>query len=142
MVLQQLQGHRALSGDHRWVVEGMDEHPALVGDDALGLSGGAGEIVARQHDVGAQRPGSLDLHEGAVGRHHDDRIDAYARRVAGDRLGVVAGRHGHHAAGALVCVERQQLVERATLLEGGGELQVLELDDDVGAEDLRQNLRV
>jgi hypothetical protein len=38
---------------------------------------------------------------------------------------VVAGAHGDHAAAPLVGGKRQQLVQRAALLEGGGELQVL-----------------
>jgi len=44
---------------------------------------------------------------------------------------VIAGRHGDDAALAFVRRELQQRVERATLLERGGVLQVLELDPDV-----------
>ena len=53
--------------------------------------------------------------------------------MVGDRLRVVAGAHGDHAALALVSRERQQLVQRAALLERGGELQVLELEAHLGA---------
>jgi hypothetical protein len=44
---------------------------------------------------------------------------------------MIAGRGGDHAAGALLRRERQQLVERAALLEAGGELVVLELEVDL-----------
>ena len=42
----------------------------------------------------------------------------------------------------LVLAELQQLVQRAALLVGGGELQVLELHPDLGAGDLRQRARM
>ena len=58
--------------------------------------------------------------------------------VIGDALRVVAGRHGDDAALALVRRQGRQPVERAALLEGGGELQVLELEPDLAAEDLGQ----
>jgi hypothetical protein len=51
---------------------------------------------------------------------------------------VVAGAHGDHAALALRRREREQLVQRPALLERGGELQVLELEEDLGAGELRE----
>jgi hypothetical protein len=42
---------------------------------------------------------------------------------------MVAGAHGDDAAAALGRAERKQLVQRAALLERGGELQVLELQE-------------
>ena len=58
--------------------------------------------------------------------------------MIGDRLGVVAGRGGDHPARALVVGQLEQFVERAALLVGGGELKVLELEPDLGADDLGQ----
>jgi hypothetical protein len=62
--------------------------------------------------------------------------------VIGDGLGVVARRHGHHAAAALLLVQQQQLVERAPLLEGGDELEVLELHHHRAPQDLGQRAGV
>ena len=61
--------------------------------------------------------------------------------VVGDRLRVVAGRDREHALGALGGRELRHLVERAALLERGRELQVLELEEDLAAADLRQRSR-
>jgi hypothetical protein len=41
---------------------------------------------------------------------------------------MVAGGHRHHAAPALFGGKRKQLVQRAALLERGGELQIFEFE--------------
>ena len=66
--------------------------------------------------------------------------DAEAAGVVGDALRMVAGRHGDHAALALLRRELEQGIQRAALLERGGELKVLELDPDIGLGDARQRL--
>jgi hypothetical protein len=53
---------------------------------------------------------------------------------------MVAGRHGDHAVLLLLLRELQQRVQRAAFLERGGELQVLELQPDIGLGDARQGL--
>ena len=58
--------------------------------------------------------------------------------MVGDRLGVVARRHGDDAAPALVRREAVELRDRAALLEGAGRLHVLVLDEDRRAGELRQ----
>ena len=61
--------------------------------------------------------------------------------MIGDPLRVVAGR-GCDDPGRLFRIgQARKLVQRAALLEGGGELQVLELDQDFSASDLRQGAR-
>ena len=52
---------------------------------------------------------------------------------------MIAGRRGNHAAGPLVVGQLEQFIERAAFLEGGGELEVLELQPDFGADDLGQS---
>ena len=141
MVLEHLEGDGALAGDHGGVVVRVHEHPALGGRDAMGLGGALGEVLAEEDDPGAQHLRAVHLHEGGVGGHDDGGVDAEPGGVAGHGLGVVAGRHGHDAAGPVLRAERQQLVEGAPLLEGGRELQVLELHDHVGAEHGGQRLR-
>ena len=49
------------------------------------------------------------------------------RGVEGDALGVVAGAGRDHAPLALRLAQREQLVQRAALLEGAGALQVFQL---------------
>ena len=117
MVGQQLEGAGALAGDDRRVVVGVDEGPALVLGEPQRLGRRPRRCPRRQHDPGAQLPGALHLHERRVGRHDDGGVDAEPGGVVGDGLGVVAGRHGHDARGPLAVVEREQLVERAPLLE-------------------------
>ena len=138
VVGQHLEGAGALAGDDVGVVEGVDVGAALGLHQPDGLGLRAGQVVARQHDGGAQLPGALHLHERRPPGHHDGGGDAEPGGVVGDRLGVVAGGHGHHAPGPLVGGEQQQPVEGPPLLEGGDELEVLELHDDRAPEHLRQ----
>jgi hypothetical protein len=135
---EHLERDRALAGDHRQVVERMDDGvAALLGElqagDARVLEG-----VADEDDLGAEAARVLDLHARGEARHDDRRRDAHALRVVGDGLRVVAGRDREHALGALGGSELRHLVERAALLERGGELQVLKLEEDGAAADLRQ----
>ena len=53
--------------------------------------------------------------------------------MIGQSLGVIAGRGGDDAALLLRVGEEEELVQRAPLLEGGGELLVFEFDPDFGA---------
>ena len=82
--------------------------------------------------------GLRHLHRRRRLRHDDDRRNAEPLGVIGDRLRVIAGRCRDHAARALFVGQLQQFVERAALLVGGGELQILELQPDFRADDLRQ----
>ena len=137
---QHLQRDRALAGDDARIVVGMDEHQPLGRGQAMRLGAGLGQRVAVQHDPRAMTAGVLTFMLGV--KDGMTMVAGMPSRagVIGDALGVVAGRHGDHAALALVGRELQQRVERAALLERGGELQVLELDPDVGLGDARQRL--
>jgi hypothetical protein len=77
-----------------------------------------------------------------VKRGIDHRAQAQALRVVGHALGMVARAHGDHAARALPGAQLGQLVAGAAFLEGGGELQVLELEEDLRAGQLRQRARL
>ena len=100
----------------------------------------AGEVVADEHHFGAMDFGAGDLGERRAGRHDDRRRDAEPVGVVGEALRVVSGGRRHDAAWRGRVREGEQEVERAPLLERGRELQVLELQPDAGAGDLRQRL--
>ena len=55
--------------------------------------------------------------------------------MIGDGLRMIAGRCRDHSARALLGRQLQQFVERAAFLVGGGELQILELQPHLGADD-------
>jgi hypothetical protein len=104
---------------------------------------GAGRIerVAVQHHLGAEAARAFDLHAGREARHHDQRAQAQPLRVIGHTLRMVAGRHGDHAA-CTVLGKIDQLVARTPFLERGCELQVLEFQEHLGADDFRQRARL
>ena len=83
---------------------------------------------------------ALDLDARREARHHDGRGQSKALRVVGHALGMVAGRHRDHALGA-AAGDVHQLVAGPALLERGGELQVLELQEHLCADDFRQRAR-
>ena len=139
--LQHLQGERALARDHGRVVERMDEGQAVALGDLPGMAGRILDALALEHHPGTEAPRVLDLHERRVARHDDGRRDAQAPRVVGDALRMIAGGHGDHARGRLLGRQLRQAVQGAALLERGGVLQVLELEPDLGAGDLRQRAR-
>src|SRR3954468_18956634 len=56
--------------------------------------------------------------------------------MIGDALGMIAGRHGDDAAAALIRRQRGEAVQRATFLERGGELQVLEFEPDLATKNV------
>ncbi|KAG0920185.1 hypothetical protein G6F32_015723 [Rhizopus arrhizus] len=102
---------------------------------------GVVEGVARQHHFGAEaaRVGHLDRRREA--RHHDHGGHAHALRMVSHALGMVAGRYRDHALGALFIGQGQHAVQRAAFLERSRELQVLELQPDLGAENVGQRFR-
>ena len=100
--------------------------------------GGLLQRLAGNDGLGAVTPGVLDLHHRRAHGHHDAGGNAKPMCVIGHALRMVAGRHRDHAAPAFVRRQRQQPVERAALLEGRGELQVLEFQPELAAADLAQ----
>ena len=129
-----LEADGALSGDDARVVVGMDERRAGARRRFRRRSCWQSASVSPSDDhLGAEPAGGGDLHERRRLRHDDGRRNAEPLGVVGDGLGVVAGRHGDDAARAFVRRQRQQLDQRAALLERGGRLQILVFDPDVGA---------
>ena len=119
----------------------MDEGEAFALRDGMRPLARIGEALALEDHGRAMGARALDLHERRQGRHDDRRRDAEALGVVGDRLGVVAGRHGDDAAPALLRPEARELVDRAALLEGAGRVHVLVLHEHRRAGELGQPRR-
>ena len=140
-VLQHFQRDGPLAGDDVRIVVGMHPDEIAFGRDRLGARLRLRERLAVEHDCGAERLGRLHLHERRRHRHDDGRRYRQPARVIGHRLGMVAGRHGDHAAAALVGAERRKLYAGATLLERVGDLQILVFDKNLGPGERRQRRR-
>jgi hypothetical protein len=101
------------------------------------MGAGGFQRVAVQHHLCAEAARAFDLHAGREPRHHDQRPQPEALRVIGHTLRMVARRHGDHSA-CTVLGKIDQLVARPPLLERGCELQVLEFQEHLGADDFRK----
>jgi hypothetical protein len=139
--LQHLEHQRALARDDQQIVIGVNESQIALGRDLVREHGSILDRIALEHDLGAKLGGLLDLHERSQARHHDGRRDSQPRGVAGHALGVIAGRHGDHAAAPLVLAEARELDASAALLERRATLKRLELQRDVAAQEPGQVLR-
>ena len=133
--LQHLQRHRALAGHHFGIVIRMHEDEILFRRDFLRAREGIRQGRAVEHHPCTEPLGVLDLAERRSQRHHDGGWNAEPSRVIGHALGMIARRHGDDAARPFCGGQRQQLVQRATILERGGELQILEFEPDLAAGD-------
>jgi hypothetical protein len=136
--LQHLQRNGPLSRDDLLVIVGVNpcQSPLFRQGERMAL--GVIEQLPVQDDLRAVVARVLDLDPGGISRHHDHGRDAESLRVVGHTLGVIARGRGDHAGTTLPLVEAAQLVERTTLLERGGELEVLELQEDVRTRDTGQ----
>ncbi len=137
-VLQHLGGESPLPGHHFEIVEGVHQDEVELAADGGGMLAGLIVALTVQHHLGAELAGMLDLHCRRRLGHDDGHRHPQPMAVIGQGLGVVAGRGGDHPALALLLGQSEQLVQGPTLLEGGGELKVLELDEDLRARDLGQ----
>lgn len=137
LVGEELERDRALTGDYRRIVIGMNENQPFIAGERVGRLAGGSEAVALEHDLGAVRLGAIDLDERRALGHHDRRRDAEPPGVVGDPLGMVAGRHRNHTHTARTRVQGQQLGERAAFLERTGAMQRLELQINLGADKFR-----
>ena len=137
-VLQHLQCDGALARDHQRVVIGMDEGQAALAANGFGAKLRLRYRLALEHHLGAVRLRRLHLHEWRCHRHDDGGRNAQPGRVIGNRLRVVARRHGDDAAPALGCAQRCKLVEGAAILERVGNLEIFVFDVDFGSGQRRE----
>ena len=113
-------------------------------NQAVGLAILPGELAgflqgcAGNDDLGTEPPRILDLHHRRPDRHHDNSGNAEPFGVIGHALRMVARGHRDDTPPPLIRRQRFEAVEGAALLEGGGELQILEFEPDLAAENLAQ----
>ena len=83
---------------------------------------------------------SRHLRERRTGRHHDRRRHPEPVRVVGETLRVVARRCGHHARWPAPRGKASSRSRGPSFLERGGELEVLEFQQDARAGDVGERL--
>ena len=120
----------------------MNEDQALAIRDGARQIVGLRQIAAFLNHLGAEIACMLDLGERCGQRHHDGGGNAQPPGMIGDPLGMVARAHRRHSARLFFRRQRQKAIERAALLEAGGELAVLEFQPHIAAGDLRQGHRM
>ncbi|MCY1365980.1 hypothetical protein D9M69_528560 [compost metagenome] len=116
----------------------MHKHQAVARRQLARVGPGFVQRVAVQHHLGTKAACAFNFHARREARHHDHRTNAQALRVIRHALGMVAGAHGHHPTGPFVGAELRELVAGTALLERGGVLQVLELQEHLAAGELRK----
>ena len=133
-LVEQFLRRGALAGDHVGVIVRRNQgHAALFGKaapDRLAVLA----VTVVDHDIAAVAARRCDLRCRCVVRHHDRRRHAEQARRQRDRLRMVAGRERDDAGFALAPVEARQRIEGAAELEGAHALEVLALEEDLGAE--------
>ena len=141
MLLEELQADRTLPGDDDVVIEGMDEGEMLSLTAAERLFTSFIVVGAVQNHIRAVTARCRNLDERRGQRHANLGADAKLAGMVGNPLGVISGRGCNHPLGAFFGAEREQLVQRAALLERAGALQVVELQVNLVAGGLGKCLR-
>ena len=140
-LVDDLEPDRPLARDHLLVLVGMDEGGA--GRLDVRQRGGQRLLEARAAELrlGAVVLRRLDLRHRGVLRHEDRRLDPGIARRPRDCLAVVARARRNDARALLALREGRDLADRPANLERARALEVLGLQADVAAGQLRECLR-
>ena len=141
-ILEDFQPDGSLPGDDAVVVVGMDQGQAISLHQLVGEGDQVGEFVALLQHPGAEAFGAGDLGEGRAKRHGDSCRNAQPAGVVGDALGVIASGNRDDAEPALQLAERLQPEQRATVFERRSDLQVFQLQPDLGTGQGRERPRM
>ena len=139
---KEFEGERALSRHHRGIVIGMHERQSTLDGELLREALRFIEHGTLEDDLGTKDARRLDLRVRRRPRHYDGCGNPESPCVMSDRLSVISRAHADHASRALLCAEREQPRESTALLEGGGELLILEFQPDLCACKSRQRFRM
>ena len=142
VLLEQLEADGALTRDHGAIVEGVREDAVFFLFDLTRLAVGGVIVTAVEDDLCAElaRAGDLDQ-RGSFG-HDDLGRHPQPGPVVGDGLCVVSCARGDDASASLLGRQGHQLVAGAALLEGAGDVMILELEVDLAAGLFAQQLAV
>ena len=131
--LEHFQSDRALAGHDGRVVIGVDQSQPMLGDLVVHIAAAVVQVLASQHNRGAEFLGPADLVERCVLGHDDGRRNSQPFGMVRDPLGMIAGGHRDHAAFARAGVQTLQLDQRAAILERSRELEIFELERNAAA---------
>ena len=118
----------------------MDEHQRLFGRQGMRVGGGLRQRFPDQYHVGAPGGRAGDLCRRREFRHHNGGGDTQQTGMTGHRLRVVASRHRNHATFPFGRRQHRQPVGCAAFLKSAGHLQVVELQQHLGAGYLRDGV--
>ena len=128
-----LAADRALAGDHQRIVVGRHQRRRCGVRRCRARSPRDPRARDRRARPRRRAPRCARAWARRIRRHDDDRRHAEDARRRRHALRMIAGREGHHAAGALVHRDRRQLVVGAAELERAGALQGLGLEEHARA---------
>ena len=132
---EHLEPDGALTGDDQRIVVGMDERQPMLAT-MLGASAAASSSVAPPSITVAPCRRVFSILTVGVPIGMKMVAGMQGERVIGDTLRVIACGGRDHATPPFIGGQRRQPVERAALLEGGGELQIFELEPYACAGDI------
>src|SRR4029077_915584 len=102
MLLQYLKPKGSLPGDHRIIIEGVNQGEAVLLALLHSLLIRLVVVRAMQHDLSAIRSRRRYFRQRSGQRHDDASSDFMASRVVGNSLRVITGGCRDHTPGALV----------------------------------------
>jgi hypothetical protein len=137
----ELEADRALTGDHVWILEGVDERRAGFFRELTRRGERLLESDPDQLDPPTVVPRRVDFGHRRLVRHEDRRLDPGLACRPGHGLSVVARARRDDSGGPLGLAERGDSIDRASDLERARPLKVLGLEQHLAAGPARERLR-
>lgn len=139
LLLKHFEANRPLPSNHLTVVKWVDEFKAAFFGEPERMARCIHNIGARKLNGRPEVACAGDLDKGGVLRHHDGCFKPQQGPVVRDALRVVASRHCNHT-GARRNVEKP--IPGTPALKGSRVLQILEFEENGGADNLGKRLGV
>ena len=131
---QNFEGVGGNAGNQQRLVAGGDKAQTLAAFELGAVALARLKVLAVEDHLGAVGAHRIHLDAVGIGGGDDHGADAKELGSIGDRLAVIAGRGGHHAAAAFLGREMRHEVDAAAHLEGADGLIVFVLDIDLGRQ--------
>ena len=129
-LLQDFQGHGALSGDDVGVVETVDIGEAFAGHEPVGMGARLRKVQAGHDHARPEPPAGAHLDQGRILRHDHRHGHAEKPAMIGKTERMIASRSRYHSNFFLPRSQAEQGVPGAAFLERAGALQVVEFAKD------------